>query len=298
MRDRYRPGQILADHLLESARPESARPALRRGLARLVPLAALLVPLAGCGDSSTAPDLGEGGDGGEPPPPELFSHTLNPGASARAFLADEEFTALVVEIDVVGALQPGQEALDSLQVFLERRLNKPGGISIVLDESIPSPGLSPYSVAEVRALEEEHRDTFTEGSTLAAYFLFLDGSFETENVLGIAYFNTSMAIFEEVIRNNSGAIGEPRTEVIEATVMRHEIGHILGLVNNGTPMLGAQGGPDDHHDEAHGAHCTVEGSLMYFQVETTNFIVNLTSGGGVPELEPLDIADLRANGGR
>ncbi len=116
-------------------------------------------------------------------------------------------------------------------------------------------------------------------------------------MLGVAYFNTSMAIFEEVVRDNSGDIGQPPTPVIEAASIRHEMGHVLGLVNSGTPMQGEQGGPNDHHDEAHGAHCTEEGTLMYYQVETTDFIQNL-QGGEVPPLDPLGIEDLQANGGK
>ncbi|MDT8341922.1 MAG: hypothetical protein RQ751_10455 [Longimicrobiales bacterium] len=252
--------------------------------------------LSACGDGSTAPG-GDNGSGSPPPDTPAFSHVQAPGASARAFLSDETFDALVVEVDFVDGFDPGTEALDSLRTFLEARLHKPGGVTILLDDALPSnPGAS-YTLAEVRALEEAHRDRFTAGGTLAAYALFLDRPFEAEGVLGIAYFNTSMAIFEQVVRDHSGGVFEPPTPLVEATVLRHEVGHLLGLVNNGTAMQGTPGGADDHHDEAHGAHCTVEGSLMYFQVETVDFLATLT-GGQVPRLEPLDLADLRANGGR
>lgn len=261
-------------------------PFASRLLGRLILPLVLIGPILACGDSTTAPE----------DEPFEYSHTRNPGTSAEDFLRDTDFSRLTIEIDYVGALQPDQRALDSLEVFLERRLNKPDGISIFLDESIPS-GPSPYSANEIRAMEQEHRDTYSEEGELAAYYIFLDGQFEQQNVLGVAYFNTSMAIFEQVIRDNSGRLGQPETWVIEATSIRHEIGHILGLVNNGTPMVGQQGGPDDHHDEAHGAHCTEEGTLMYYQVETTNFIDNL-QGGNVLQLEPLDIQDLQANGGK
>jgi hypothetical protein len=256
-------------------------------LGRLLPLAILVASVATCGDSTTGP-------GGQP---FDYSHTRSPGTSARDFLSDEDFTRLIIEVDYVGDFQPSQQALDSLEVFLERRLHKPEGIEIFLDESIPSPGQSPYTAAEIRALEQEHRDSYSEEGVLAAYLLVLDGVFEQQNVLGVAYFNTSMAIFGEVIRDNSGGLGQPDTWVIEATSLRHEVGHILGLVNNGTPMVGEPGGPDDHHDAAHGAHCTEEGTLMYWQVETIDFIGNLL-GGQVLQLEPLGIQDLQANGGR
>lgn len=274
-------------------RPPARSFPLARTSGRLLLFAALLALVAGCGDGATGPgDDDTGGDGGQD-----FSHTRAPGASARAFLSDEEFTNLTVEIDHVEGLQPSPEAVDSLRVFLERRLHKPGGVSVVLDDAIPSPGGSPYSAAEVRDLEGTHRDTFTEGSELAAYYLFLDGEFEQQNVLGIAYFNTSMAIFEEVIRDNTGGVGAPPREVIEAASIRHEMGHVLGLVNSGTPMQGEDGGPNDHHDDANGAHCTEEGTLMYHQVETTDFIQNL-QGGEVPPLDSLGIVDLQANGGK
>ena len=258
-----------------------------RLLGRLLLPVVLIAPLTTCGDSSTGPDE----------EPFMYSHTRNPGTAAEDFLRDTDFTRLTIEIDYVGALQPDQRALDSLEVFLERRLHKPDGINIFLDESIPS-GPSPYSANEIRAMEQEHRDTYSQEGELAAYYIFLDGQFEQQNVLGVAYFNTSMAIFEQVIRDNSGGIGEADTWVIEATSIRHEIGHILGLVNSGTPMVGEQGGPDDHHDEANGAHCTEEGTLMYWQVEQPSFIETLTGSGNVLQLEPLGIQDLQANGGK
>jgi len=257
-------------------------------------LSAAVLLLAGCSGGTTGP--GDGGDDGGNDGP-AYSHTENPGSSARDFLSDGEFTSLTVEIDHVEGLEPSQEALDSLRVFLERRLNKPGGVTLSLDDAIAPPGGSPYSAAEIRDLEASHRDVFTDGSELAAYYLFLDGRFEQQNVLGVAYYNTSMAIFEQVIRDNSGGVGEPRTPVIEATSVRHELGHVLGLVANGTPMVGEEGGPGDHHDEAHGAHCTEQGTLMYYQVETTDFIENL-DGGQVPPLDSLGVEDLRANGGK
>lgn len=255
----------------------------------------LLAGGAACGGGGTTGPVDDGN--GDPNGGPSYSHTESPGSSAEDFLADGDFTSLTVEVDHVEGLRPSQEALDSLRVFLERRLHKPGGITLTVDDAISSPGQSPYSAEEIRDLEGTHRDTFTDGSTLAAYYLFLDGQFEQQNVLGIAYFNTSMAIFEQVIRDNSGSLNQPSTTVIEASSIRHEMGHVLGLVNNGTPMQAQQGGPDDHHDEANGAHCTKEGTLMYYQVETTDFIANL-QGGEVPELDPLGIDDLQANGGK
>jgi predicted Zn-dependent protease len=156
---------------------------------------------------------------------------------------------------------------------------------------ISSPGGSPYSSQEAFDIEKENRDTYTQGNTLAAYFLILDGEFEQENVLGFAYFNTSMALLGGTIENNSGGFNQPNKETVETAVLQHEFGHILGLVDNGTPAV------QDHVDEANGAHCDVDSCLMYFAVRTSDFMNNLT-GGNIPELDAQCIQDLQANGGK
>ncbi len=219
-----------------------------------------------------------------------FSSTQDVGDSANDFLSSSNYSSLIIEIDYVEGFQPTQNALNNLRSFLQNRLNKTT-ISISLDDEIPSPGNSPYSPQEAYDIEKEHRNTYTEGNTLAAYFLILDGQFEQENVLGFAYFNTSMALLGGTIANNSGSFNQPSRETMETTVFQHEFSHILGLVGNGTPTV------QDHQDEANGAHCDVDTCLMYFAVRTSDFASNLM-GGNVPELDSQCIQDLQANGGK
>lgn len=225
-------------------------------------------------------------------PGEIFSfnHERNPGVSATEFLTDDEFNNLVLQIQYMEGHEPTSEALSNLQTFLEERLNK-SSITILTPEEIPAEGQSSYTADEVRDLEREHRSEFSEEGTLAAYFIILDGEFATANVLGIAHFNTSMALFGETIQNASGGVGQPSREVIETIVMQHEVGHIIGLVNNGVDMQ------SDHHDEENGAHCDVEECLMYYAVRTTDFFANIF-GGNIPELDEFCVADLQAAGGK
>lgn len=219
-----------------------------------------------------------------------FSSTQDVGDSANDFLSSSNYSSLIIEIDYVEGFQPTQTALNNLRSFLQDRLNKTT-ISISLDDEIPSPGNSPYSPQETHDIEKEHRNTYTEGNTLAAYFLILDGQFEQENVLGFAYFNTSMALLGGTIDENSGGFNQSSRETMETTVFRHEFSHILGLVGNGTPTV------QNHQDEANGAHCDVDTCLMYFAVRTSDFASNLM-GGNVPELDSQCIQDLQANGGK
>tara|TARA_R110000868_G_scaffold306734_1_gene568056 strand:+ start:88635 stop:89393 length:759 start_codon:yes stop_codon:yes gene_type:complete len=236
----------------------------------------------GCKSSNSGnDDLSEG----------IYSHTEDVGTSANDFLSSSSFTSLVIEVDYVIGYKPSQNALTNLKIFLESRLNKPGGITITLDDEIPSLGKSSYSAQDAYNLEKEHRNRYSDGVELASYFIVLDGQFEDENVLGFAYFNTSMALIGGTIEEHTGGLGQPSKAVVETAVLNHEFGHILGLVDNGSPAV------QDHIDKEHGAHCDVESCLMYYAVRTSGFVANLM-GGNVPELDEQCIQDLQANGGK
>lgn len=242
----------------------------------------LLLLLGACSESPGPDDDNPG---------QNFSHTLSTGASANDFLSSDGFTTLAIEIDYVEGFRPSQAALDNLETFLEQRLNKPGGITVSLDDAISSPQNDSFSADDIYTLEQAHRDTYSEGKTIAAYFIILDGAYETENVLGVAYYNTSMALFEEVIQENTGGFGQPSASTVEASVLMHEFGHILGLVNIGTEAV------QDHEDAENEAHCDVESCLMYWAIQTTDLMGNLT-GGNIPGLDAQCVQDLQANGGK
>lgn len=50
-------------------------------------------------------------------PEQGYSQVQNPGTSANDFLADSNFTHLVVEVDYMPGYEPNAEALDSLKAF-------------------------------------------------------------------------------------------------------------------------------------------------------------------------------------
>lgn len=250
---------------------------------------AFSVYFAGCSDTPTGRNGGSNGGGGGNG--NGYDHRRAPGETSADFLRDETYQHLRVEIDYVESQHPTGQALDSLQQMLENRLHKSGGITIsVSAEPFGSGGQQTYTASEIRSLEDEHRDLYTHGDTLAAYFIYLDGQYEQENVLGLAYYNTSMAIMEETIREHSGGIGNPPRYKIEATVLNHEFGHILGLVANGTPMQ------NDHKTDG-SEHCTAENCLMRPAVNTSDFFANVFEGS-IPDFDPQCLNDLQGHGGK
>src|SRR5215203_884918 len=61
-------------------------------------------------------------------------HNRNLGASARELLNDAVYKSLTVEIQYMKGFKPRQETINQLSLFLNKYLNKPKGINIVLNE--------------------------------------------------------------------------------------------------------------------------------------------------------------------
>lgn len=216
------------------------------------------------------------------------------GSSANDLLSAAKYQSVVIEVLYVQGLRPEAQTLVNLKNFMMARLNKPGGITIT-ERQIASPGLTPYDINEIVGIEMLNRTLYNNGGVLTLYLLFLDGGYATDTAsnftLGTAYRNTSFVMFENTIRNLSDSPLEPNRITLESTVIQHELGHLLGLVNLGSPMQ------TEHNDETHDKHCDNEDCLMFWKTENSTMIGSMV-GSGVPQLDANCLADLRANGGK
>jgi hypothetical protein len=227
------------------------------------------------------------------PNPDHVANQQPLGTSANELLSADEFTSLRLEIVYPDGFRPTQETIDLIEDFLNERLDKPNGINMV--ENIIDPSQTPpYTINEIVAIEDEHRTVFNNGDEIGGYVFFSDGNSSSNSgnsvVLGTAYRNTSMVIYEKTFIDlaNQSTTGINRT-LIETSTLRHEFGHIFGLVNTGTPLT------SDHEDQNNNRHCNVEDCLMYFQTVTNVF--NDSSVSSIPDFDPQCIADMQANGG-
>jgi hypothetical protein len=214
------------------------------------------------------------------------------GASAEELLSNNTYKSLTVEFAFNEGLRPRQETLDAFKIFLEERLHKPDGITFVETE-ISTPLVDTHSINDIRAIEAAQRSFYTVGDDIAVFIYFThaksEGDTETTKTLGTAYYNTSLVVFEQTLRNLNISQGFDLF-ILEETTLQHEFGHLLGLVNLINDDIHG-----NHEDTAHANHCIVEDCLMYYASNKSSSFRNRSS---VPLLDVLCIEDLQAKGGK
>ena len=127
---------------------------------------------------------------------------------------------------------------------------------------------STWSVEDVKNLSDDYSLTAQAGTTNFQIFFVNGYASESQNIIGFHISNTQvMVIFKDVIRSSSTGSGELVPKYVEQATLVHEMGHALGLVNNGLPMK------SQHHDQEHRAHCSNENCVMYYANEGTSSLL-------------------------
>ncbi len=248
---------------------------------------ALMLILASCASDDTSDIIDGPGNNGN-------ANFRNTGASAEELLRDDTYNQLEVELIYVNGIRPETASIDNLKSFLQQRLNKSGGINFVEKDITDNTGAN-YTIEEVSDLEEANRGSYTRDNIIAVSIIFADKPNEKDEgnsvVLGTAYRNTSLVIYQNTVERFSGGLGQPSRINLETTVYNHEFGHLMGLVNLGTPLQST------HEDPSNKNHCNVEGCLMFFEINGGN-VLNMMNMTSIPQLDAQCIADLQANGGK
>ena len=210
------------------------------------------------------------------------------GASANDLLAASKYSGLAIEIQYMPGYAPDASAVNNMVSFLNTYINKSGGIQVTQTQ-IAASGKSALNINDLISIEKTNRTTFTAGNKIAVYVLIGDAAWANPGVLGVAYKNTSICLFGKTIQDNSGAVGQVNRTKLVTTVVEHEFGHLLGLVDLGSSMV------TNHKDAANGNHCSNTNCLMYYAAQ-----VNLMSGiiSSVPPLDADCRNDLKANSGK
>lgn len=208
-----------------------------------------------------------------------------PGGLALACLRDDAYREMVVEIDHAPGYSPEASTVSLLKQRLGQVCDKPDGIQIELTE-VNFAETSTWNANKVREIGHETMDEDPQTDILRWHVIMPQGTYSDESVLGVAVDASTIALFSDSI-DDSTSIVNPRisAEDIENSVMVHEFGHLLGLVNL------VYTSPADHEDSEHPGHSNNEDSVMYWAVET--FTIGAWLSGELPtEFDQDDLNDM------
>ena len=208
--------------------------------------------------------------------PLLFSCTdITTDPDLSTPIASTEITNVVVEVDYETGAEPytGEIATggdtwalfgSNAAVLFDDAVTFDSDTTLEEMEEVGSTGRDSHTLREILDLVELHRDEQSTDTSAAFYILFLDGYLsesgaERRDVLGVSITGTSIiAMFKPVIRGAEVGRRSALARFVEQAVLVHEFGHAVGLVNLAIPVT------SDHHDAAHGAHCSNESCVMYY----------------------------------
>jgi hypothetical protein len=129
-------------------------------------------------------------------------------------------------------------------------------------QSINEANRSSWTITDLEVLANKYRTQPSSIDTGRFFVAFLNGYFNdngtiNQNIIGLNVSRTPyIFIFKQVITSSS-AINSTKIFMEQSTLI-HEMGHALGLVNNGVPLT------TSHQDISNGKHCTNTLCVMYY----------------------------------
>ena len=217
------------------------------------------------------------------------------GTSAEDILSPDDFSSLTIELVYTNSFRPEASSILGFKNFIQGLVNKPGGVQYI-ERVIPDQGGAPFSIEEIRSIEDANRSVYTQGDNLAVYVFFSNGASESDTnnsvTLGTAYRNTSIVIYQKTLEFITQTDPEV-LPILEQTTLNHEMGHLMGLVNIQNDDI-----HQVHEDPDSNKHCVHEDCLMYYDATGVGrqMLSKWTQLRAVPQLEIQCLQDLQAKG--
>ncbi len=238
-----------------------------------------------CGDSNGAAKTGDLGGTGP--------------TRVQSYLRGDQFTRLVFEVDSVDGYAPMSAAEQGMIGKIKPLVDKPAGVEAVHDGTIVSRGADhAWTLDELDKLAAQSNTLDVGDNTIKMHVMFVDGHSDQDTdqsqVLGLAWGNENIAIFKKTIQDHCQGVltGDQLCKYAEQSIWTHEVGHVLGLVDNGAPKQ------SNHQDIEHGHHCNNDQCVMYWAYEGTKLMdvlkERLSGNGGGLNFDDACKADLKA----
>ncbi|MBY0516272.1 MAG: hypothetical protein K2P81_05155 [Bacteriovoracaceae bacterium] len=152
-------------------------------------------------------------------------------------------------------------------------------------KEIPDQSKTSWTVSDIMSLASRYRTNQSTQTHTYFWVIFLGGHFndgtqDLATTIGVSVGGTTViAIFKDVVNSTGNNPGGIVPRYVEQSTIVHEIGHALGLVNNGLPMQ------ESHQDDAHGHHCNNPNCVMYWlnegKSDMIQFAIRMSTSGSV-----------------
>ena len=207
-----------------------------------------------------------------------------PGGLTMACLTDSH-DKMVLEIDYEAGYKPETSSTDLLKQRIGEVCSFSKGISLEFTET-DFADVGTWNADDVREQGWANKQADpTNGKTLRWQLIFPAETHEDDSVLGVAVDASTIAIFGESVDDAAGFFNRPSAEDVENSVIVHEAGHLLGLVNL------VYTSPVDHEASDKPGHSNNEDSVMYWAIESVT-VANFISGDLPNEFDQDDKDDL------
>lgn len=183
-------------------------------------------------------------------PDNLFS-----GMRPLHYLSDTLYDKMIIEVIQVEGAAPLPGDLDALLATAKKYCKKPQGITIITDSIIPRSEVTiqRWKNDDIFQMENKYAKYRTGGKTVVLHYLYVHGVYydNWQQTAAVTIGPETVAFFYDLY----GRYGSHESNIIAC----HEFGHILGLVNSGTPAI-----RDEHIDPNNKVHCRNIKCVMYF----------------------------------
>ncbi len=163
-------------------------------------------------------------------------------------------------------------------------------------KAIPSQNMTTWTANQLFDLGKANCDLSILENKISICVLFVRGNYFEEqtqpNIIAVSLNGTTViAVFKDVIKSIAGGHVLLRAFSEQATLV-HEMGHAMGLVNNGLPMASA------HEDASHLKHSNNSSDVMYWENEgmtdLRNYANNILNNGSNILWGPESLNDVKS----